>query len=86
MSEKHQRPAARCEEDVAFYDYRIAKKVETVPRFMLEQFRRTWELQEEAKRVNRIKVQEIDARVKALEAGSWDREDAVEDMGSAASQ
>ena len=86
LSEKHQRPAARCQEDVVFYDYRIARKVKTVPQFMLEQFRHTWELQEEAKRANRLRVQGIEARVRALETASWDREDAVEDMGSAVSQ
>jgi hypothetical protein len=82
FSEAKQRPAARCEEDVVVYDYRLGQKVSELPQFMLDQFRQTWELQEDAKRVNAQRIAEIEANVRALETGSWDREDAVEDMGS----
>ncbi|EFQ98650.1 hypothetical protein MGYG_01672 [Nannizzia gypsea CBS 118893] len=84
MSEAKQRPAARCEEDVVLYDYRIAKKLNTLPTWMLVQYRKIWEAQEAAKRVNRGKVQDIERRVRQLEVGTWDREGAVESMGSAA--
>lgn len=83
FSEAKQRPAARCVEDVVVYDYRVGRKVPELPGYMLEQFRRTWELQEEAKRVNRKRIGEIEKQVRALETGSWDREGAVEDTGSA---
>jgi hypothetical protein len=82
LSEAKQRPAARCEEDVVVYDYRLGRKVSELPQFMLDQFRQTWELQEDAKRVNAQRIADIEANVRALETGSWDREDAVEDMGS----
>lgn len=86
LSEAKQRAAARCHEDVVLYDYRVGRKVSELPQFMIDQFRHTWELQQEAKRVNRLKVQEIEAKVRTLEKESWDREGAVENMGSAASK
>lgn len=49
---------------------------------MLEQFRSTWKLQEEEKAKWQEKAREIERRVRELETGSWDRPDAVEDMGS----
>ena len=82
LSEAHQRPAARCHEDITTYDYRLGKKA-PLPPFMLEQFRNTWELQEEEKARWQGKAKEIESRVRELETGSWDRPDAVEDMGSA---
>ncbi|KAK2776331.1 hypothetical protein FQN53_002732 [Emmonsiellopsis sp. PD_33] len=82
LSEAHQRPAARCHEDIVTYDYRLGRKVKTLPPFMLDQFQHTWELQQESRQVWRSKVKEIEGRVKALETSSWDRADAVEDMGS----
>ncbi|KAM5432359.1 hypothetical protein MferCBS31731_007562 [Microsporum ferrugineum] len=85
LSEAKQRPAARCEEDVVLYDYRIAKKLTSLPSWMLVQYRKLWEAQEMAKKENRAKVQDIERRVRELEVGTWDREGAVESMGSAAS-
>ncbi|OAL70617.1 hypothetical protein A7D00_4945 [Trichophyton violaceum] len=85
MSEAKQRPAARCEEDVVLYDYRIAKKLNILPTWMLVQYRKLWEAQEVAKQANREKVKDIERRVRELEVGTWDREGAVESMGSAAS-
>ncbi|KAF7191463.1 hypothetical protein HII31_06965 [Pseudocercospora fuligena] len=82
LSELHQRPAARVIEDVVFYDYRKAKKTPLRP-FMLDVLQHTWKLQEEAKRVNSQRVSNILERVRALELESWNREGAVEDMGSA---
>ncbi|EGE03020.1 hypothetical protein TEQG_02057 [Trichophyton equinum CBS 127.97] len=85
MSEAKQRPAARCEEDVVLYDYRIAKKLNILPTWMLVQYRKLWEAQEAAKKANRERVEDIERRVRELEVGTWDREGAVESMGSAAS-
>ncbi|GIZ37881.1 hypothetical protein CKM354_000131200 [Cercospora kikuchii] len=84
LSEVHQRPAARCVEDCVLYDYRVAKKTPLRP-FMLDVLRETWKLQEETKRINSQRVVALLDRVRKLEKGSWDREGAVEDMGSASS-
>ncbi|WEW57661.1 hypothetical protein PRK78_003128 [Emydomyces testavorans] len=84
LSEAKQRAAARCHEDVVLYDYRAGRKVSELPPYMIDQFRRTWELQQEAKRVNRLKIREIEMQVRILEKESWDQEGAVEDTGSAA--
>ena len=82
ISELHQRVAARVIEDVVLYDYRIGKKTPLKP-FMVDVLRETWRLQEEAKRVNSERVRGLLDRVRTLEIDSWDREGAVEDMGSA---
>ncbi|GAB1200839.1 hypothetical protein APSETT444_010219 [Aspergillus pseudonomiae] len=82
ISEAKQRPAARVHEDLVIYDYRRGKKAE-MPPFMLEQFKSTWELQEKAKKFWQQRILDIEARVRTLEKESWDREDAVEDTGSA---
>ncbi|KAE8387899.1 thioesterase-like superfamily-domain-containing protein [Aspergillus alliaceus] len=82
ISEARQRPAARVSEDIVLYDYRQGKKTD-MPPFILEQFRSTWELQEKAKKFWQQRILEIEARVRTLEVESWDRDDAVEDIGSA---
>lgn len=85
LSEAKQRPAARCLEDVVVYDYRIAKKSSLEP-FMLDQFKKTFDLQEQAKRDNLAKIRQIEEKVRKLEKASWDDPNAVEDLGSAAKQ
>ena len=82
LSEKHQRPAARCVEDIVVYDYRRGSK-SPLRDFMVDKFRETFTLQEEAKRRNGAMVRELLLRVEKLEKESWDRADAVEDMGTA---
>lgn len=81
MSELHQRPAARCIEDIVVYDYTVSKKTALKP-FMLDVFQDTWLLQEEAKRKNSDRVTQLLERVRRLEKESWDRVDAVEDLGA----
>ena len=49
---------------------------------MFDQFRQTWELQQEAEKVWGQKISEIEMKVRALEMESWDRKDAIEDTGS----
>lgn len=83
ISEKHQRIAARCTEDIVVYDYQAGKKALMQP-FMVEAFKSTWALQEEAISESCRKVEEVEGMVRALEKGSWDKEDAKEDMGGAA--
>ncbi len=82
LSEKHQRPAARCVEDIVVYDYQRGRK-SPLRDFMVEKFRETFELQEEARGRNERKVRDLLDRVRRLEKKSWDREDAVEDVGHA---
>ncbi|KAK3069864.1 hypothetical protein LTR53_011474 [Teratosphaeriaceae sp. CCFEE 6253] len=81
MSELHQRPAARVVEDIVVYDYRQGRKI-ALPGFMLDVFRETWKLQEEAKARNSERVARLLDEVRHLEQGTWDRSDAVEDQGS----
>lgn len=83
LSEARQRPAARCLEENVIYDYQQQRKTLTPPAFILDQFKKTWELQEDAKQFWRQRIAEIEDSVRTLEVESWDREDAVEDMGSA---
>jgi hypothetical protein len=82
LSELHQRIAARVYEDCVYYDYRAGKRTPLKP-FMVDVLGETWRLQEEAKRVNSQRVNGLLERVRKLELDSWDKEGAVEDMGSA---
>lgn len=82
LSELHQRPAARCVEDIVVYNYKEGKKSPLAP-FMVDSFQETWRLQEEAKRTCGDRVRGLLDRVRELEKDSWDRADAKEDLGSA---
>lgn len=84
LSELHQRPAARCVEDIVVYDYRQGKKTPLRP-FMLETFRQTYELQDQAKNENGARVKTLLDKVRSLEKSSWDRQDAKEDFGRGSS-
>jgi len=82
LSEREQRVAARCEEDIVVYDYRVGRKV-PIRGFMMRAFERSWRKQEEEKgRVER-RVAEVEGLVREIERGTWDREGAVEDLGGA---
>ena len=83
LSEAHQRPAARCFEDIVIYDYKKNRKTVNIPPFVMEQFEAMWKQQEQEKENWRHRVAEIENRVRNLELKSWDRVDAVEDNGSA---
>lgn len=65
------------------YDYTQAAKVQALPPFMLGVFRKIWDLQGEARVTWRRKAEAIEREVRLLELEVWDREDAVEEMGSA---
>jgi hypothetical protein len=82
LSEKEQRPAARCVEDIVVYDYKKGKKVQ-LRTFMLDAFEKTFILQEEAKSRNTQRVRGILGEIRRLEKETWDRADAKEDFGSA---
>ena len=80
LSERHQRPAARCVEEIVVYDYRRGVK-SPLRDFMVEKFKETFELQEQSKVRNERKVRDLLQRVQRIEKQTWDRPDAVEDMG-----
>lgn len=81
LSEQHRRPAARLVEDIVVYDYRAGRK-RALPPFVLDAFRETWRLQEQARREWTGKAEALLERVRALEKRTWDREGAVEVVGS----
>ncbi|KAJ5203334.1 hypothetical protein N7449_005413 [Penicillium cf. viridicatum] len=83
LSEAHQRPAARCFEDIVIYDYKKNRKTVNIPPFVMEQFEIMWKQQEQEKVNWRQQIANIENRVRNLELESWDRADAVEDNGSA---
>lgn len=83
LSEAHQRPAARCFEDIVIYDYKKNRKTVNIPPFVMEQFETMWKQQEQDEVNWRQRIADIENRVRNLELGSWDRADAVEDNGSA---
>ena len=82
LSERHQRPAARCVEDIVVYDYREGRKVGLSP-FIKKAFSQTFQLQERTKDKNTARMQSLVHRVEAVENASWNRPDAKEDLGSA---
>ncbi|EGS17522.1 uncharacterized protein CTHT_0068520 [Thermochaetoides thermophila DSM 1495] len=82
LSHQHRRVSARLEEDIVVYDYRASTKT-GMPRFVLDAFERTWQLQEQVALEARRRIWELIATVERLEKETWDRPDAVEDMGYA---
>lgn len=84
LSEARQRPAARCHEENVIYDYNKQRKTPSIPSFIMDQLENTWAMQEQTKGNWRQQILNIEKRVRELETRSWDREDAVEDLGSAA--
>ncbi|KAL9103567.1 MAG: hypothetical protein Q9163_001405 [Psora crenata] len=80
LSEKHQRPAATCVEDIVVYDYLNGNR-SPLRDFMVDQFRETFSRQQAARHRNTVRITKLFQRVEQLEKGSWDSEDAVEDMG-----
>ncbi|KAK0727472.1 thioesterase-like superfamily-domain-containing protein [Lasiosphaeria miniovina] len=81
LSHQHRRIAARLEEDIVIYDYKAARKA-SMPPFMLDLFAETYKLQVEETARARGRIWDLIAAVERLEKETWDREDAVEDMGS----
>lgn len=63
------------------YDYAAANKT-TIPSFVLEVFQDTWRQQEEIAHNARNRIWQLVKDVEALEKETWDREDAVEDLGA----
>lgn len=83
LSHRHRRVAAAISEDVVVYDYKAAKRTEVLP-FMKEVLGNTHDLQNQEKTRARRRIWELIGAVTKLERETWDRPDAVEDVGSAA--
>ncbi|KAI0139505.1 thioesterase-like superfamily-domain-containing protein [Hypoxylon sp. NC0597] len=82
LSHNHKRVAARTEEDIVIYDYKAARKT-VVPPFALDTFRDIWRLQEEEIQRARARIWSLVGQVEVLEKETWDKPDAIEDMGAA---
>jgi acyl-CoA thioesterase FadM len=82
LSETHQRVAAKITEDIAVYDYRLRKKA-PLPDFMVDVLRAEWDEQQRGVKQARHETDVLKGLVRKVEKETWDREDAVEDMGSA---
>ena len=80
LSHQHRRIACRLEEDIVLYDYKKAGKT-AMPGFMVDMFEKTWRLQEEETLRARTRIAHLYEAVARLEAETWNRPDAVEDMG-----
>ncbi|KAH6667861.1 thioesterase-like superfamily-domain-containing protein [Halenospora varia] len=82
VSEKRQRIAARCTEDIVVYDYQQGHKIPIEP-FMLEAFKKTWQDQQARQGHVQVRMTELHKQLRAIEKETWDKPGAVEDMGSA---
>jgi hypothetical protein len=82
LSHKHRRVAAQTEEELVIYDYGAARKT-TVPPFALDVFTDTWRRQEAEVKRSRERIWALVGEVEGLENETWNKEGAVEDLGSA---
>lgn len=80
LSNRHQRIAARGEEEIVMYDYKKLRKTQIAP-FMMEAFTKTWADQEEKKTDAAVNAFRMELRLMVLEKLTWDRQGAVEDFG-----
>lgn len=83
FSHRHRRVSARVEEDVVIYDYRAARKTE-MPAFMRDVLEDTFAQQQAETVRSRRRIWDLIGDVERLEKETWDRPDAVEDIGGAA--
>ncbi|KAL1872660.1 hypothetical protein Daus18300_004206 [Diaporthe australafricana] len=83
FSHRHRRVSARVEEDIVIYDYRAARKTE-MPPFMRDVLEGTFVQQQQEMVRARRRIWDLVGDVERLEKETWDRPDAVEDVGGAA--
>ncbi|KAH7140148.1 thioesterase-like superfamily-domain-containing protein [Dactylonectria estremocensis] len=69
MSERHQRPAARCFEDIVVFNYKTAQKT-PLKGFMVDKLRETYQLQEASKKACEDEVEGIIKAVEEIEASA----------------
>jgi hypothetical protein len=82
LSHNARRMAAKLEEDIVIYDYKAARKT-AMPDYMVSLFGQTYRLQEEEMRRARGRIWKLIGEVEKLEKETWDRADAVEEIGGA---
>jgi hypothetical protein len=82
LSHNARRIAARLEEDIVIYDYSKARKT-AMPDYMVALFGETFRMQQQEMSRARGRIWELIDEVEELERETWDREDAVEDVGGA---
>jgi hypothetical protein len=82
LSERHQRVAARCEEDIVMYDYQQGRKTTLRP-FVLDTLKGVYLLQGETKLSSARRILTLLRQVESLEKESWNRDDAEENLGAA---
>ncbi|CAG8980877.1 hypothetical protein HYALB_00013182 [Hymenoscyphus albidus] len=80
ISNRHQRVAARCEEEIVVYDY-TKKRQTPFPPQMTEALENFWLEQEKCQRTVRGVLFALELRLMILEKLTWDRDGAVEDFG-----
>jgi hypothetical protein len=66
LSERQQRPAARCFEDIVVFDYRIGKKT-PLKKFMVDKLRETYQKQEASRRKMADEINNIVKQVDEIE-------------------
>lgn len=80
LSHQKMRVSARTIEDISIYDYRVARKAE-MPSFMRSVLDDVWRQQQNETVRARSRIWELIGAVRQLEKQTWDRPDAVEDVG-----
>ena len=80
LSHNSRRAAAKLEEDIVIYDYGLARKT-AMPPFMAAVLSETYATQLAEMRRARERIWDLIRQVESLEKETWDRKDAVEDMG-----
>jgi len=81
LSERHQRVAARCEEDIVMYDYQQGRETTLRP-FVLDTLKGVYLLQGETKLSSARRILTLLKQVESLEKESWNRDDAEENLGA----
>ncbi|CAG8961850.1 hypothetical protein HYFRA_00014041 [Hymenoscyphus fraxineus] len=80
ISNRHQRVAARCEEEIVVYDY-TKKRQTPFPPHMTEALENVWLDQEKRQSAVAFNLFCLEVRLMVLEKLTWDRDGAVEDFG-----
>ena len=74
LSEKHQRPAAKCHEEIVVYDYRTKGRA-AIPPWMKDQFEITLQRQKEAMEDAHDKMEDLEKNVDEIERRVMGREE-----------
>ncbi|KAI1455381.1 hypothetical protein F4805DRAFT_271648 [Annulohypoxylon moriforme] len=81
ISHRQKRVGAATRETVVLFNHLVNQKT-TIPPFMLNMFQDIWHQQEAEEKRARERIFELTREVRKFEKQTWDREGAVEDMGT----